>query len=101
MEEAILMIKRRSVLEGIFVFAIGTVCAFLVVNVGMLLGWQVEESVNVVSVVHTGTITNFTNIIFKDGGSYMFYGYQDLGLGNHSFRAHYGWWDQLILDTYS
>jgi hypothetical protein len=96
-----MIIKMRDVVEGIFVFAIATICALLVVNVGMLFRWQVEGGGDVVSVVHTGTITNFTNINFKDGGSYAFYGYEDLGLGNHSFRAHYGWWDQLIMDTYS
>jgi hypothetical protein len=92
---------NRVVVEGILVCAIVTICALLVVNVGMLFGWHVNVNGDVVSVVHTGTITNLTNINFKDGGSYEFYGNEDIALGNHTFQAHYGWWDQLILDTYS
>jgi hypothetical protein len=99
--ETILMTKMRDVVEGILVCAIATVCAVLIVNSGMLLGLQVKGDVEVVSVVHSNTITSFTIIYFKDGGSYEFYGNENIDVGNHSFQAHYGWWDQLILDAYS
>ena len=88
----------RDIVEGILVFAVATFCAVLIVNGGMLLGVKVKGNGDVVSVDH-GDI--FTTIDFKGGGSYEFYGNENLALGNHTFQAHYGWWDQLILDNYT
>jgi hypothetical protein len=104
-KEAILMIRTRAIVNGILVCLVATVCAVLIVNGGMLLGLKVKGSGEVVSVYQSNTgigntVMSFTTINFKNGGSYVFYGNEDLALGNHTFQAHYGWWDQLILDTY-
>lgn len=100
------MIRTRAIVDGIFVILVATVCAVLVVNGGMLLGLKVKGSDEVVSVYQSNTgigntVMSFTTINLKNGGSYVFYGNENLALGNHTFQAHYGWWDQLILDTYS
>jgi hypothetical protein len=105
-KEAILMIRTRDIMDGIFVCLVATSCAFLIVNGGMLLGLKVKGSGEVVSVYQSNTgigstVMSFTTINFKNGGSYAFYGNEDLAISNHAFQAHYGWWDQLILDTYS
>ena len=88
-------------MDGILVGLIATACAVLIVNSGMLLGLNIKGSGDVVSVEQSNTVVPFTTIDLKNGGSYEFYGNENLTLGNHTFQAHYGWWDQLVLDTYS
>jgi hypothetical protein len=88
-------------MDGIFVGLVAIVCAVLIVNGGLLLGLKVKGSGEVVSVTQSNGVIPFTTIDFKNGGSYEFYGNENLALGNHTFQAHYGWWDQLVLDTYS
>jgi len=88
----------KEITKTILACIIATLAAVLVVNAGMLLNVQVKGSGQVVSVLYNGI---FTTIDLKSGGSYEFYGNLNLTLGNHTFTAHYGWWDQLVLDSYT